>query len=56
MFKGGALKEVADSAGLTVHHCTEPFIIILPSSRSDLNTVERDVKTKSVEVSGWQSG
>ena len=25
-------------------HCTEPFIIILPSSQYDLNNVERDVQ------------
>ena len=25
-------------------HCTEPFVIILPSSRYDLNNVGRDVK------------
>ena len=33
-------------------HCSKSFIIILPSSRYDLNNVERGVKTKS---SSWRN-
>ena len=32
------------SHDLTAFHCTELFIITLPSSRYDLNNVERDLK------------
>ena len=31
-------------------HCTEPFIITLPSSRYDLNNVERDVKHQTIII------
>ena len=34
----------------TAPHCTEPSIAILPSSRYDLNNVERDVKHKIVII------
>ena len=31
-------------------HCTEPFIITLPSSQYDLNNVERDVKHQTTII------
>ena len=31
-------------------HCTQPFIIILPLSRYDLNNVERDVKHQIILI------
>ena len=31
-----------------VFHCTEPFIIILPLSRYDLNNVEREVQHQTI--------
>ena len=34
----------------TAHHCTEPFIIPLLSSRYDLNNVEREVKHQVIII------
>ena len=34
----------------TTLHCTEPFIITLPSSRYDLNNVERDIKQQIIII------
>ena len=31
-------------------HCTEPFVIICPSSRYDLNNVERDIKHQIIII------
>ena len=33
-----------------VLHCTEPFIIILPSSRYDFNSIERDEKHQTIII------
>ena len=36
-------------------HCTEPFIITLPSSRYDLHNVKRDVKHQPLSLSSTSS-
>ena len=40
----------ATGSGCKAHHCTEPFIITLPSSRYDLNDVQRDVKHQTIII------
>ena len=41
--------------GCTAFHCTEPFIINLPSACDDLNNVERDVKHQTIIIIKWRS-
>ena len=38
------------AGGRSAHDCTEPFIIILLSSRYDLHNVERDVKHQIIVI------
>ena len=44
------LHEVDFSSDCIVFHRIEPFIITLPSSRYDINNVERDIKHKIVII------